>query len=133
MKSSLTDAENAALAPWPRTATNVITDSPIIRAPAVAAVRDGLRIAFCRASSPAEPPMRAPGAPRTDASGLVRRGAAIESPRDGTTARHREPAERQHGAEADRDQPRLHPRRRGEDAVAEQRGGGDEDGARADG
>ena len=49
-------------------------------APAVEAVRDGFRIAFCRASEPAEPPRRAPGAPSTDASGRISFGAIVETP-----------------------------------------------------
>ena len=42
-------------------------------AAAVEAVRAGFRMAFWRASLPALPPMRAPGAPRIDASGRTTR------------------------------------------------------------
>ena len=68
---------NEDLKPWPSTATNVISARPIISAAAVEAVRDGLRIAFWRASCPAAPPKRAPGAPSTSASGRTSRGAIM--------------------------------------------------------
>ena len=68
---------NELRTPWPRTATNVISASPIITAAAVEAVRAGFRTAFSRASLPAVPPNRAPGAPRTKASGRTTRDATI--------------------------------------------------------
>ena len=64
-KSSSTASMNEVLKPWPMTATNVISASPIMTAAAVDAVRAGFRTAFWRASLPAAPPKRAPGAPST--------------------------------------------------------------------
>ncbi len=75
--SSLTAEPNELLTPWPSTATNVISERPIMSAPAVEAVRDGLRIAFCRAREPAEPPTRAPGAPSTERVAVAAERPAI--------------------------------------------------------
>ena len=49
-------------------------------AAAVDAVRAGARTAFSRASLPAAPPKRAPGAPSTYASGRTIRVAIIATP-----------------------------------------------------
>ena len=66
--------------PRPKVATNVTSVSPIMSAAAVAAVRDGLRIAFSRASRPAAPPRRSDGKPTIEASGRTSRGASIAMP-----------------------------------------------------
>ena len=77
MKSWLTASVKEARTPLPRTATKVISASPIITAAAVEAVLVGLRTAFWRARVPADPPKRAPGAPSTKASGRTAREATM--------------------------------------------------------
>ena len=63
-----------ALRPAAKMVTNETRASPIIRAAAVAAVRDGFRWEFSRASRPVSPRSLSSGAPMTAASGGTRRG-----------------------------------------------------------
>ena len=72
------ESRNAA----PSTATTVTSARPIMSAAAVDAVRDGLRIAFSRASSPGRPPTRSAGQPTTAASGLHEPGSEQGDPEE---------------------------------------------------
>ena len=65
----------------PSTATNETSASPIIRAAAVEAVRDGLRTTFSLASRPATPPRRRDGIPTIAASPVTSRDATPAMPR----------------------------------------------------
>src|SRR5205823_4624948 len=62
------------------TVTAATIVSPITRAIAVDAVRLGLRIAFCRASSPGTPAVLS-GAPITEAIGSTIIGASVVTPK----------------------------------------------------
>ena len=75
-----------ALMPAAKTVTNTTTASPIISAPAVTAVRPGLRTAFSRARRPVRPLRRSSGQPITDASGRTRRGLNMDTPNSVATA-----------------------------------------------
>ncbi len=63
-----------ALSPAANTVTNETSASPIISAAAVAAVRDGFRCEFSRASRPVRPRSLSSGAPIVPASGRTSRG-----------------------------------------------------------
>ena len=75
-----------ALMPAANTVTNTTTASPIISAPAVTAVRPGLRTEFSRASRPVIPRSFSSGQPATEARGRTRRGLSIDTPISVTTA-----------------------------------------------
>jgi len=75
-----------ALMPAAKTVTNTTTASPIISAPAVTAVRPGLRTAFSRARRPVSPRSRSSGQPMNDASGRTSRGLNIDTPNSVATA-----------------------------------------------
>jgi hypothetical protein len=66
--------------------TNTTTARPIMSAPAVTAVRPGLRTVFSRASRPVSPRSFSSGHPQIDASGRTSRGLNIETPKSVATA-----------------------------------------------
>ena len=75
-----------ALMPAANTVTNTTTARPIISAPAVTAVRPGLRTAFSRARRPVMPLSFSSGQPQIEASGRTSRGLNIETPKSVATA-----------------------------------------------
>ncbi len=66
--------------PLPSTETKVTSARPIMSAAAVAAVRDGLRTAFSRASWPVVPRRRAMGQPTTAAMGRTSEDEIMATP-----------------------------------------------------
>ncbi len=75
-----------ALIPAANVVTNTTTARPIISAPAVTAVRPGLRTVFSRASRPVRPRSFSSGQPQSEASGRTSRGLNIETPKSVATA-----------------------------------------------
>jgi hypothetical protein len=75
-----------ALMPAANTVTKTTTARPIMSAPAVTAVRPGLRTAFSRARRPVIPLSFSSGQPDSEASGRTSRGLNIDTPSSVATA-----------------------------------------------